>query len=457
MGKDGKGWKSKGKPPLRSEGERQHARAVNAARAAEGLPNKSTGSVSRSKARALAHREKSQAVPADSIGEPAVLPPAPPKAPPRERIVLTAAQKGEVLPKPPETDRSRSPAAASLGGTGSPQVQPEQPKEGQPKGEVLPADQEELQPDSSTESTGAPLPASSSGMTPWQRRVRLRAANRPAEDEPFPLRLSISPEGVAELHGITTARGVPKDVLAAIPNRLAYEWSNEGVPHLAGTQMVFVKRGSDKAAFEAEGLILKLSLQSQTPELRFSGWMPHVIARTFWQERVLLRLHSPMDGVVLHTHELFLTCQEKTLLATELFSQRGEHWTFKFLAYVGCLLTYVASMGIVAKDTGATNLGVKLGTASAANPQALFFDTMSWTRVKPPAKPSCKWSGWFECAKSWCPFQARWLRDAASTASSNPSGTFRRLFSECQSYEEVLVAQGIMAEGEMVLASLPRT
>ena len=128
-----------------------------------------------------------------------MLPPAPPKAPPRERIVLTAAQKGEVLPKPPETDRSRSPAAASLGGTGSPQVQPEQPKEGQPKGEVLPADQEELQPDSSTESTGAPLPASSSGTTPWQRRVRLRAANRPAEDEPFPLRLSISPEGVTAL------------------------------------------------------------------------------------------------------------------------------------------------------------------------------------------------------------------------------------------------------------------
>eukprot|EP00439_Symbiodinium_sp_Y106_P036770 s4849_g4.t1 len=197
--------------------------------------------------------------------------------------------------------------------------------------------------------------------------------------------------------------------------------------------MVFVNRGSDKAAFEAEGLILKLSLQSQIPELRFSGWLPQVVARTFWQERVLLRLHRPMDGVVLHTHELFLTCQEKTLLATELFSQRGEHWTFKFLAYVGCLLTYVASMGIVAKDTGATNLGVKLGTASAANPQALFFDTMSWTRVKPPAKPSCKWSGWFECAKSWCPFHARWLRDAASTASSNPSGTFRRLFSECQS------------------------
>ena len=167
--------------------------------------------------------------------------------------------------------------------------------------------------------------------------------------------------------------------------------------------------------------------------------------------------HRPLDGVVLHTHELFLTCQEKTLLATELFGQRGEHWTFKFLAYVGCLLTYVASMGIVAKDTGATNLGVKLETTSAANPQALFFDTLSWTLVKPPAKPSCKWSGWFECAKSWCPFHARWLREAASNASSNPSGTFRRLFSECQSYEDVLVAQGIMADGEMVLATLPKT
>ena len=94
MGKDGKGWKGKGKPPLRSEGERQHARAVNAARVAEGLPNKSTGSVSRSKARALAHREKSQAVPADSIGEPAVLPPAPPKAPPREMGFPDRCAKG---------------------------------------------------------------------------------------------------------------------------------------------------------------------------------------------------------------------------------------------------------------------------------------------------------------------------------------------------------------------------
>ena len=315
MGKDGKGWKGKGKPPLRSEGERQHARAVNAARAAEGLPNKSTGSVSRSKARALAHREKSQAVPADSIGEPAVLPPAPPKAPPRERVFLTAASKGEFLPAPPETARS-----------GPTEVQPEQTNKGLSKGEVLPADQEEPQPGSS----------SSSGMTPMAETGEAQICKPSGRGRALSSQVE-SPEGVAELHGITTAKGIPKDVLAAIPNRIAYEWSTDGVPHLAGTQLVFVNRGSDKAAFEAEGLIFKLSLQSQTPELRFAGWLPQVVARTFWQEKVQLRLHRPLDGVVLHTHELFLTCQEKTLLATELFGQRGEHWTFKFLAYVGCL------------------------------------------------------------------------------------------------------------------------
>ena len=55
MGRKGHG-KGHGRGPPRSEKERQHARQVNAARAAEGLATKSTGSVSRSKARALAHR-----------------------------------------------------------------------------------------------------------------------------------------------------------------------------------------------------------------------------------------------------------------------------------------------------------------------------------------------------------------------------------------------------------------
>ena len=49
MGRKGHG-KGHGRGPPRSEEERQHARQVNAARAAEGLATKSTGSVSRSKA-----------------------------------------------------------------------------------------------------------------------------------------------------------------------------------------------------------------------------------------------------------------------------------------------------------------------------------------------------------------------------------------------------------------------
>ena len=55
-----------------SEEERRHARQVNAARAAEGLATKSTGSVSRSKARALAHRAAvgSKAIPGEAIGAP---------------------------------------------------------------------------------------------------------------------------------------------------------------------------------------------------------------------------------------------------------------------------------------------------------------------------------------------------------------------------------------------------
>ena len=55
MGGKGHG-KGHGRGPFRVEEERWHARQVNAARAAEGLATKSTGSVSRSKARALAHR-----------------------------------------------------------------------------------------------------------------------------------------------------------------------------------------------------------------------------------------------------------------------------------------------------------------------------------------------------------------------------------------------------------------
>ena len=93
MGGHGHG-KGQGRGPPRSEEERRHARQVNAARAAEGLATKFTGSVSRSKARALAHRAAidSKVIPGEAIGAPAILPPPPPKAPTREPVVLREAQ-----------------------------------------------------------------------------------------------------------------------------------------------------------------------------------------------------------------------------------------------------------------------------------------------------------------------------------------------------------------------------
>ena len=92
MGGDGQN-KGRGRGPPRSEEERKRARQVNAARAAEGLASKCTGSVSRSKARALAHGASidSKFIPGEVIGPPAVRPP-PPKAPTRAPVVLLEAQ-----------------------------------------------------------------------------------------------------------------------------------------------------------------------------------------------------------------------------------------------------------------------------------------------------------------------------------------------------------------------------
>ncbi|CAE7246343.1 GIP, partial [Symbiodinium sp. KB8] len=111
----------------------------------------------------------------------------------------------------------------------------------------------------------------------------------------------------------------------------------------------------------------------------------------------------------------------------------GETFSFKFLAYVGCLLTFVSSLGISAKDTGASNLGIRLNTASDSHPEAVFFDTLSWVQSK---KVNCKWVGWYDCAAKYCPLHASWLKQAAAGANNDPAGTFARLYSECQAYED---------------------
>ena len=203
--------------------------------------------------------------------------------------------------------------------------------------------------------------------------------------------------------------------------------------------------------FEAEEMLLKLSTVTQYWEVKFSQMLPKITAKTHWQERVQIRLHQ-VDGEVVHSHNMFMSCQDKVLLASELLGARGASFAFHFLAYVGCLLTYVTSLSITAKDTGVSNIGVRLSTASASCPEAVFFDTLSWRQG---AKVSSKWVGWCDCARRFCPLQSSWLQEASATAASNPTATFARLLQECQAYSCRLSAQGVLVDGGLAKGVLP--
>ena len=143
---------------------------------------------------------------------------------------------------------------------------------------------------------------------------------------------------------------------------------------------------------------------------------------------------------------LFLSCQEKAVRASDLLSSRGETWAFKFLAYVGCLLTWLTARGLSLKDTGTTNLGVKKETASQQQPHAIFYDTMSWTITQ---RPSFRWSGWIECTNKFCPAHSQWLKQAVLGAGSIPALAFSKLLAECQPYADVLANQGALVGGVM--------
>ena len=102
MGSKGAG---KGKPQ-RSNDEKVHAKEVNATRKAQGKNTKSVASVSRSKARAQAHRARiSQPVPDERIAATVLDLPEPPAAP-TWHLASTSSKEGEVLPseQPEETD-----------------------------------------------------------------------------------------------------------------------------------------------------------------------------------------------------------------------------------------------------------------------------------------------------------------------------------------------------------------
>ena len=215
---------------------------------------------------------------------------------------------------------------------------------------------------------------------------------------------------------MASLRGVSRDILSSLPKELAYEWQEGPTGGLAGTRLVYLARGGDKMVFEAEEMLLKLSSVTQYWEVKFSQMLPKITAKTHWQERVQIRLHQA-DGEVVHSHNMFMSCQDKVLLASELLGARGASFAFHFLACVGCLLTYVTSLNITAKDTGVSNIGVSLSTASASCPEAVFFDTLSW-RQGP--KVSSKW--WCDCARRLLPPSVQLAAGSQCHSSCKPHG-----------------------------------
>ena len=355
------GGKGKGKHnSKRSAEEVLHAREVNRQREESSLPKKSTGSVSRSKERSAAyHAAISAPISADTIAEPKVRPPPPP--PPRRGEGIRLVPRDEILPR--STDQPDTPSKGT-----APQPKDPHPKTGgellppaktspkkrdqgeqgrnkqkaQKRGEslpqpelsgsaasnqrLLPQDAMELHTSSSTEEE-----ATSSRAAPalGERRVETRASQEG----------SLASRQIVCLHGWVTCLGVPRDILRSIPPQLGSEWSSGPLGGPKGVVLNYIARGSDKLAFEADGLVLKLKLSENTQraELQFSRMLPSMTATTYWIEKVQVHLHRE-DGAVWHDYELYLSCQEKAVMASELLSSRGETWAFKFLAYVGCLL-----------------------------------------------------------------------------------------------------------------------
>ena len=504
-GDHGKG-KGKGKPRSKcSPEEIRHAARLNAWRDSEDLPRKSPGSVTRAKARSAAyHAAKAAAHDAQDIGPPVVKPPPPPPPPPCEkkckrsentgaavRLVerdespllsqpgagsamastVVLKERGEVLPRESEESaevpvhRDKRRADDQLQGTAFrqrgevlPRFDPCAAHGNAPmlvtRGELLPQDAKALETDSETEQETPGLSSLTSAATPWQRRVKKREKREPdrGSEAREPSRGSAEVlSQPAVLHGMASIRGVPRDILSSLPKELAYEWQEGPTGGLAGTRLVFLARGGDTMVFEAEEMLLKLSSVTQYWEVKFSQMLPKITAKTHWQERVQIRLHQA-DGEVVHSHNMFMSCQDKVLLASELLGARGTSFAFHFLAYVGCLLTYVTSLNITAKDTGVSNIGVSLSTASASCPEAVFFDTLSW-RQGP--KVSSEWVGWCDCARRFCPLQSSWLQEASATAAANPTATFTRLLQECQAYSFRLEAQGVLVDGGLAKGVLP--
>ncbi|CAE7671668.1 unnamed protein product [Symbiodinium sp. CCMP2456] len=326
----GKTKSTKGKfKSKRSPEEIMHAAQINALRESESLPKKSPGSVSRAKARSAAfHAAKAASSDARNIGPPAVKPPPPPPPPSRDRRGASAepesqgvrlVERGEATPANLEGEAEASAVRLKERGEVLPR-ESEGQEEATPLREKRRADVQLI--GYATRKRGELLPRSSQSLT--QESVQQKAprgellpqdakaleTDSETEQEPpsssnrmpapTPWERRVKKREASEPSGVSAdSRNVRRlSSTDWLPSELAFEW----------------QEGGDKMVFEAEDMLLKLSTVTQYPE-------------------------------------------DKVLLASELRGARGETLAFHFLAYVGCLLTYVTALGITAQDTGISNLG----------------------------------------------------------------------------------------------------
>ena len=282
MGGKGHG-KGHGRGPPQSEEERRRARA------AEGLATKSTGSVSRSKARALAHRAAVDLIKGDK---------APTRKPVRGKLFqYSGPSEPVVLIK---IWAKNGPKLLTARAKGTEKTRTKQ-------GEVLPKDKRALEAtssDYSTESDEGGEVLASSSINPWQRRVRLRTAlaAKDKTQDPSPVECA-GEEGMAEA--------------SEYPTRPSCSQGG-GAPTLHGWQQ-----------------------QSR----RF----PAVVAKVFWAEEIVLVLHGPHTAM---RFPMTLLCQEQCTPAVSVLKDRGETFAFRFLCHVACILTWLRYQGYTLLDVG---------------------------------------------------------------------------------------------------------
>ena len=174
---------------------------------------------------------------------------------------------------------------------------------------------------------------------------------------------------------------------------LGFEWSPSGP---CGTLLQWLAKGQGRAAYTCQGMVFKLSELPQYPELRLSRRFPEM-AKVFWAEKIVLVLHRPNTAL---RFAMTLLCQEQCTPAVSVLKDRGEHFEFRFLCYVACILTWLRYQGCTLLDLRETNMRITMDSVASPQPVVRFFDVLSWRKE---LRTDGKWTGFHKLAAKVCP------------------------------------------------------